>query len=160
MDRSIIDQYEKGGAKTREAIAGLDPATLRRVPEASWDAGKWTIAQVLVHLQDAETAFADRVRRIVAQENPVLQAWDENRFFDRLQYGEQSAEDAVSLIDLTRRQLARVLKKLPDADFHRVGQHSQAGRQTVVDVLTKANWHLDHHLTFIHDKRAKFKTTK
>ena len=115
-----------------------------------------TIAQVLVHLQDAETAFADRVRRIVAEENPPLMAWDENKFVERLKYDEQSAEDAAALIGLLRRQLTRVLRKLSDADCQRAGQHSQAGRQTVTDVLVKANWHLDHHLKFIRDKRVKF----
>lgn len=160
MDRSIIDAYERGGKAARESIAGLDSTLLGRAPDPAWNAGKWTIAQVLVHLQDAETAFADRVRRIIAQDNPALLVWHENKFFDRLKYDDQSAEDAVSLIELTRRQLSRVLKKLPDADFDRSGQHSEAGKQTVVDVLSKANWHLDHHLSFIRQKREKFGQTR
>jgi hypothetical protein len=156
MHKDLIDQYEQGTASVEQAIKGLSPAELRRVSEPAWNAGKWTIAQVLVHLQDAETAFADRVRRIVAEENPPLLAWDENRFADRLHYDDQSAEDAAALIALMRKQLTRVLRNLSDADFHRAGQHSQAGKQTVVDVLGKANWHLEHHLKFIRDKRARF----
>jgi len=154
--KDLIDQYEQGAQNVSQAIAGLSVSDLRRVPDASWNAGKWTIAQVLVHLQDAETAFADRVRRILAHDNPPLLAWDENRFIERLNYEAQSAEDAAELIVLMRRQLTRVLRKLSDADFQRAGQHSEAGRQTVADVLGKAVWHLDHHLKFIRDKRAKF----
>src|SRR5450432_3796777 len=108
--KDLIDQYEKGAENVNAAIKGLSPADLRRVPDLAWNAGKWTIAQVLVHLQDAETAFADRVRRIVAEENPVLQAWDENCFAARLHYEDQSAEDAAMLIELMRKQLTRMLR--------------------------------------------------
>lgn len=159
MDRTIVDQYERGGEKLRKAIAGLDSALLSRSPDSAWNSGKWTIAQVLVHLQDAETAFGDRIRRILAMENPSLLVWDENKFFDRLNYDRQSAEDAVILIDLTRRQLARVLRAASDADLQRSGQHSEAGKQTVLDVLTKANSHLDHHLRFVQLKRERFLET-
>ena len=154
--KDLIDQYEQGSERVKAAIKGLSSADLRRVPDPAWNVGKWTIAQVLVHLQDAETAFADRVRRIVAEENPTLQAWSENQFAERLHYDDQSAEDAAALIDLTRKQLTRVLRKLPDSDFQRTGTHSQAGRQTAADVLGRAVWHLDHHLKFIIDKRTKY----
>lgn len=155
MSAQLIDQYEQGGDKLRQAIRGLLPEDLAWVPPADAGVGLWSIKQILVHLQDAETAFADRVRRIVAQDDPKLLAWDENRFGERLHYSEQSAEDALELIALTRKQLSRVLRKLQPADFQRSGTHSEAGRQTVTDVLTKAVWHLEHHMKFIHEKRAK-----
>jgi DinB superfamily len=154
--KDLIDQYEKGAENVQAAIKGLSSAELRRAPDPAWNAGKWTIAQVLVHLQDAETAFADRVRRIIAHDNPPLLAWDENRFVERLHYEAQSGEDAAELIILMRRQLARVLRELSDADFQRAGEHNEAGRQTVDFVLGKAVWHLDHHLKFIRDKRTRF----
>lgn len=155
MSAQLIDQYEQGGDKLRQAIRGLLPEDLAWVPPADAGVGLWSIHQILVHLQDAETAFADRVRRIVAMDDPKLLAWYENRFSERLHYGEQSAEDALELIALMRRQLSRVLRKLQPADFQRSGTHSEAGRQTVTDVLTKAVWHLEHHMKFIHEKRAK-----
>ena len=51
-----------------------------------------------MHLADAEAAFADRIRRIIAEDDPVLLAWDENKFAERLMYAEQSAADAVALV--------------------------------------------------------------
>src|SRR4029079_12688929 len=105
----IIDQYEQGGAKLKEAVRGLSEKDLRWTPPKDAGIGAWSIHQILVHLQDAETAFFDRVRRIVAEENPPLLAWNENKFAERLSYDKQSSEDAVALIDLMRRQLSRVL---------------------------------------------------
>ena len=150
MLREIVEQYSHGADKLRQAIADMGEEELKAVPIP----GKLSTQQVVIHLADAEAAFADRIRRVLAQDNPVLLAWDENRFISRLNYNEQSAMEAVQLIDLTRRQLARVLRAKPDADFERAGEHNERGRQTVLDILKMANWHLDHHLKFIAEKRA------
>jgi hypothetical protein len=151
MSRAIVEQYEQGGLKLGQAIVGLTTEELLAVPIP----GKWSTHQVVIHLADAEASFADRIKRIIAMDNPTLLPWDENKFFANLFYGEQSAEDAVKLIELIRRQTTRVLKALPDHAFARIGQHSERGQQTLEAVIGFANFHLDHHLKFIAEKREK-----
>ena len=155
VHRDLVEQYEKGQQKLSQAIRGLtaDDLRCRPGPDAPADAGKWSAQEVALHLADAEVAFADRIKRIVAMDDPVLQGWDENKFTERLLYDEQSAEEAAALVELTRRQLSTVLKKLPDAAFARTGRHTERGRQTLTDVLKYAVEHLDHHVRFIHRKR-------
>ena len=75
---------------------------------------------------------------------------------DRLHYEAQSSTDAIEMIRLTRRQLARVLRKLSDTDFERIGIHSQRGPQTLSAIIGFADWHLNHHLSFVAKKRAVF----
>jgi hypothetical protein len=150
----VIDQYETGIQSLRTAVTGLTTQDMAWLPPKDAGVGLWSIHQILVHLQDAESALADRVRRVIAEDNPTLQAWNETRFVERLHYEAQSAEDAIELITLIRRQLTRVLRKLAASDFDRAGQHSEAGRQTAGEILGKAVWHLEHHVKFIHAKRA------
>jgi uncharacterized damage-inducible protein DinB len=133
------------------AIRGLDEDDLNAVPVP----GKWSTQQVVIHLADAELALADRIKRVIATDNPTLLAWDENKFAANLHYEDQSAADAVKLIDLTRRQTARILRKLPDEAFQRTGNHSEIGRVTLLDLVSKAVSHLDHHLKFVYEKREK-----
>ncbi len=147
----LIQTYAQGPVQLRRAVDDLTPQELLAVPIP----GKWPTQSVVLHLADAEAAFADRMRRIIAEDEPVLSAWDENKFVERLFYGEQSAQDALALIELTRRQMTRILLKLPDSAGDRAGQHTVRGRQTLRDVLATAANHLDHHLKFIHQKRAK-----
>ncbi len=155
MNRKLIDEYAAGPQLLISAVQGLTREQLLATPVP----GKWSTQQVVIHLADAEAAFADRIRRVIAMDGPVLLAWDENRFAERLYYNEQSAEDAVEMIALFRRQLTRVLKKLSDNDFHKAGEHSERGPQTLETVIGFAVQHLDHHLKLIAAKVAALKAT-
>jgi uncharacterized damage-inducible protein DinB len=155
-EHNLIDQYEVGGERLRNAIKELKREDLLCVPDPKLNVGKWSIHQVVIHLQDAELAFAHRIKRVLAEDDPAYNAWDENRFVERLEYHEQSAEDAVAIIDLTRKQLTRVLRKLGPSALERAGTHAQRGRQTVRDILNYAVPHLEHHLKFIVAKREAY----
>jgi uncharacterized damage-inducible protein DinB len=151
MDQVLVQKYETGVAKLQQAIAGMSEADLKAAPIP----GKWSTQQVIIHLADADVVFAERIRRIVAEDNPTLTVWDENKFAERLFYHDQSVADAMGILDLTHKQTSRILRKMSEADWQRKGVHSHRGPQTVGDVLTYAVNHIEHHLKFIAEKRAK-----
>jgi len=155
MNRALIDQYEADAEKVSMAIRGLTREDLLCHPAADLGVGKWSIQEVIIHIADAEVAFADRIRRVFAEDEPKLMGWDENRFAERLHYEDQNAEDAARIVELTRKQLARIMRKMPDSAFDRVGIHSERGRQSVKDILGYALGHIDHHLKFVKAKREK-----
>lgn len=149
MDRSFIDEYERGSEKLTMAIRGLKREDLLAIPVP----GTWSIQQIAIHLADSDQVIADRIKRVVAEDNPPLLAFDENKWVKNLAYDEQSADDAAKTMELVRKQLARVLRSLPDAAFDRRGNHSERGPMTLRQLVEGASKHLDHHLKFINDKR-------
>jgi len=155
MDRSIIEDYARGGETLALAIRGLTPEDLRCVPAADANVGRWSIQQVVVHLADSDLIWTGRMKCIIAEENPTIIGYDESLFAANLHYDEQSAEDAIRLFDLNRTQFARVLRKLPDAAFARTGRHNERGRITLGESVKMMVEHLDHHVKFIRAKRAQ-----
>ena len=154
-NQELIDHYARGGEKLALAIRGLTHDDLLQLPPADRpELGKWSIQQVVIHLCDSELVIADRIKRVVAEDNPALLAYDENKWAKNLCYDQQSIDDAVTLVTVMRRQLARVLASLPDSAWQRSGMHSESGRKTLLDLVEIENRHLDHHLKFIHAKRA------
>ncbi|HXE52920.1 MAG TPA: DinB family protein [Tepidisphaeraceae bacterium] len=151
MNCELIDQYEKGGDDLRMAVRGLAREDLVAFPVP----GTWSIQQIVLHLMDSDLILADRMKRVIAEDNPSLIGYDESKFVKNLFYHEQSVEDAVNLFEMNRRNFARVLKKLPDAAFDRVGTHNERGPLKLSDLLSGAVNHLKHHLKFIVDKREK-----
>jgi uncharacterized damage-inducible protein DinB len=147
----LIERYSKGGEKIAAAIQGLTLDDLLAFPVP----GTWSIQQIVVHVMDSDLISTDRMKRIIAEDNPTLIGYDETRFSKNLYYNVQPAADAVAILDLNRKLFARVLRKLPPETFNRVGSHNERGQLTLGQYLQAVVDHLEHHLKFINEKRAK-----
>jgi uncharacterized damage-inducible protein DinB len=148
--KSLIDQFEAGGQKLKDAIAGLSPGQLLAFPVP----GTWSIQQIVIHLSDMDLVAVDRMKRIIAEENPLLTSVNESLFVKNLFYDKQSAQTAAELLDLSRKQFAKVLRQLTESAFSRTGIHTERGKITLTQTLQTYVNHLEHHLKFALDKRA------
>jgi hypothetical protein len=50
--------------------------------------------------------------------------------------------------------MARVLAALPESAYRRAGNHSERGTVTLAELVAGSTTHVDHHLKFVHQKRA------
>ena len=157
MDWSLIDQYEAGGRVVREAIAGLAPEQLRWIPSAEAGLGLWSIHQVVIHLADSDATSIHRMKRVIAERNPLLIGYDESAFARSLFYHEQSVADAIALLDLGRRAFAPVLRRLPDEAFDRTGVHNERGLVRLGELVGDYVEHVDRHVKYIRLKREALK---
>jgi uncharacterized damage-inducible protein DinB len=146
----LIDRYASGGAILAYAVSGLTAEQEHAHPGP----GEWSITQLVAHLLDADLVYAERMKRVIAEDDPPLVAFDENAWAARLGYETASVEEGVSLLAGNRRWMTAILRRCADADFARAGSHSEAGRVTLAGLLATATNHLDHHLRFLYAKRA------
>jgi uncharacterized damage-inducible protein DinB len=145
----LIEDYLAGPKFLRDAVAGMsrEQVLARPVP------GKWSTLEVVCHLADFDPILADRMKRVIAEDNPSLIGADEKRFAAALAYHERDLTEELGIIELTRQQLARVLRTLKPEALNRVGVHNERGPRTLEQLLTSAINHIPHHLAFIKDKR-------
>jgi hypothetical protein len=94
------------------------------------------------------------MKRVIAEENPLIIGYDETRFAAALHYHEQSREEELALLEGMRRQLARVLKALPESGWVRTCVHSERGLMTLEEMVQAEVEHIPHHIRHINDKRA------
>ena len=151
MDRSVIDAYEAAPAKVRAAVAGLTREQLTARPGP----GDWSILEVVVHLADSDAISIDRMKRMLIEDNPQLLYADETAYVNRLLTHDQDLEDALTLLEVGRRQFARVLRKLPPEAFARTGTHNRRGTVSVGGMVPDYVEHVDYHLGFILKKRER-----
>ena len=149
--KAVIDRFSEGGPLLVQATAGLTPEQWRDHPIP----GTWSIAELVSHLLDCDLVFSDRMKRIIAEDSPTLVAFDEQVWITRLLSNEMPVDEAASLFAANRQWMTRILRAQDEADFARVGMHTEKGRQTLAEVLVYATNHLDHHLKFLYAKRAK-----
>ena len=115
--------------------------------------GKWSTLEVVAHIADFEPILAERMMRVISHERPLLMVADENLFAATLDYHARDVEEELAVVDVTRKKMARILKKLPLEAANRVGIHSFKGLVSLEAILTSAVQHIPHHVAFIEDKR-------
>jgi hypothetical protein len=149
MDRSLIEQYEAGAGVPALAIRGLSSEDLDAHPVP----GTWSIREIVVHLMDSDLVGSERMKRVIAMEEPSLLGYDETAFARTLGYGSTDVDLASEVFAINRRMTARILRGLPDEAFDRVGHHSERGRETLADLVEGYVGHLEHHMVFLRRKR-------
>jgi hypothetical protein len=147
---TLIDQYSAGPALVRQAVAGMT----RQQALARPIAGKWSSLEVVCHLADFEIVYVDRLAAVIAEDGPTLPGRDEQKFASRLAYHERDLEEQLRVIEGLRGHMTRVLRTLKETDLARVGNHTEAGPLSLEQLLGRATGHVQHHVKFIHEKRA------
>lgn len=146
---ALIDQYAAGPKLLREATAGMTREQVLARPVA----GKWSTLEAVCHLADFEIVYADRLKRVIAENEPTLFGGDPDTFAARLAYHSRDLAEELRLIESCRGQVARILRTLKDQDFARIGKHSEAGPLTLLVLLERVTEHVGHHVKFIQEKR-------
>jgi hypothetical protein len=146
---ALIEQYLAGPSLLRRAVAGMtrDQLLARPVP------GKWSAQEVVCHLADHEPVYADRMKRVIALDEPELFPGDPALFAARLAYERRDVDEELAFVELTRKQMARVLRVLGPEDFRRRGHHSRDGALTLENLIQRVTAHIPHHVRFIEEKR-------
>lgn len=146
---ALIDEYAAGPSLLQKGIAGMSDAELRAAPVP----GKWSTHQVICHIADFEPVYADRMKRVLAENEPTLFGGDPDVFAAKLCYDQRDIEEELQIIAYARRQMVRILRTLAPADFQRKGIHSADGPLTLETLLRRITGHVPHHLKFIAEKR-------
>src|SRR5258707_8154130 len=119
----LMDQYGPAPASLGKAVAGMTREQLTARPVS----GKWSTLEVICHLADFEPIYADRMKRVIAEDSPLLLSGDPDAFQARLAYDSRDAHEELTLIETVRSQMARILATLPEAEFARTGKHTTDG---------------------------------
>jgi hypothetical protein len=134
MDRAdLLRTYAAAADEIRRLVEPLSDDELDRRPADEPEG--WTPRQVVHHLADSEMTSAIRLRRLLAEDAPVIAAYDENAFARHLHYDTRPIGPSLDALDAARSTSLQLLERLTDGDWGRTGIHSESGRYGVEDWL-------------------------
>ena len=137
--KALIRRYRDGHRAIVEALEGLRDDELDR--SAS---NEWTPRMIAHHLADSEMTSAIRLRRLIAENNPVINGYDEMEFAQKLT-SDRPIEPSIEAMRWARESTAQILERLTEEEWQRAGTHSGSGPYSVEDWLTiYANHGHDH----------------
>lgn len=137
----LIAGYAAGADEVAAALAliALEKWTDRPL------VGSWSAAEIVHHLADSEMTSAIRLRRLLVEDDPVIQGYDQDRFALVLRYNERPVEPALAAFRAAREVTAPLLRAMTEADWRRAGTHTEQGRYTVEDWLRIYGVHAHQH---------------
>ena len=141
MDRSaLLGRFRTGYTDVEAALAGI---TDRELDHPAPDGG-WTARQVVHHLADSEATAFIRLRRLIAEDEPTIQGYDEPEYARRLHY-ERPIGSSLAVLQAVRKASLALLESLTPAEWERRGTHSESGAYTVDDWLRIYGGHSHDH---------------
>jgi hypothetical protein len=146
---ALVERFARGATLPAHSIAGLSRDQLLAAPIP----GKWSTQQVIIHLMDSDLIGTDRMKRIAAEKNPLIIAYNESDFIRELHPERLDAALACEVFRLNRILTAEVLRSLPPSAWTKTGVHNENGKKTLAQMVAGYGDHLDGHLTHIYAKR-------
>ena len=147
--QQLVHQYREGYQEVMAALDGATDADLDRRPAP----GKWTAREIVHHLADSEMTSAIRLRRLVAEENPVIAGYDQDEFARRLRYDRPIAA-SLAAFKAARETTSEILDLLTEAEWARRGTHSESGSYSVEAWLEIYAVHAHGHADQIRHARS------
>jgi hypothetical protein len=123
---TLLDRYAAGVADLEDALAGITEADLDRPQPGD----EWTARQVVHHLADSESMAYIRLRRLIAEDEPIIHGYDEPEWARRLHY-DRPIEASVAVVQAVRSASLQLLESLTPAEWARTGTHSESGAYSV-----------------------------
>ena len=153
---AAIEKYLEGPIRVRQAIAGMSREQLIARPIV----GKWSTLEVVAHLVDSEIAWCHRMRRVIAEDRPLLIGYDESKFTASLAYNDRDLDAELSLLDALRNQMAVILRALPESAWSREGVHNERGLIRLDEMVRVESEHILHHIQQIDGKRKALRSSE
>lgn len=122
--------------------------------------GKWSIRQIIAHLADSELVGAQRFRQVIAEENPNLQAFDQDTWARNLDYARRLPKNSLESFRRLRAENYELLKSLPENAFERTGVHSERGLLSLGQLLAGYADHAESHARQMQAIREEYKKAK
>lgn len=106
--------------------------------------GKWSPREIVTHLVDGEIAHSFRYRQALAEENPVVQPWDQEKWAKN--YSAYDALQALRTFIALREWNVALIRSLNSEQIARPVKHPERGDLTLRELVETAAGHDINHL--------------
>src|SRR5215471_12468571 len=123
---ALLERFRRGPELLAVVLTGVFGEEEDFIPAP----GKWSARQIVAHVADDELVAAHRFRQLLAEDNPTLIGFDQNKWADHLDYAKRKPKQSLESFRRLRAENYELLKDLPAAAFERAGNHTERGRTT------------------------------
>ena len=128
--------------KLSKLIRGLNKKQLTRRPAPD----KWSIAEILAHLADAELVGSWRMRQVIGNNGATIQPFDQNVWASTFAYARRDPKQSLEVFRVLRENNLAMLKSLPNELWENYGMHQERGKESVAHIVNMYAGHDVNHV--------------
>ena len=138
--RDPIEVIAATPARLNDLVARMPPEQLAlRAPQRPWNA-----REIVAHLADCELVFGFRLRQTLAEDSPVVQPFDQDRWAEH--YGNVDLESALRLFEAVRHANLLLIRGTKQEERERTMTHPERGTMSFWTVVETMAGHDTNHL--------------
>jgi hypothetical protein len=118
-------------ARLARLLKGISPAKARKRPAP----GKWSIAEIVAHLADAELVGGYRMRAILGAPGGPIIGFDQDVWVTALHYDKRNLPAAVAQYRALRDANLALLKTLTPEQWKHYGMHNERGAESIETIV-------------------------
>jgi hypothetical protein len=128
--------------KLQRLIKGVPTSKLRKrhAPD------KWSVAEILAHLADAEIVGGFRMRLILGAPGTPIAAFDQDSWVTSGHYAKRDPRKSVEQFRILREANLALLKSLTPEQWKHYGMHSERGQESIEHIVRMFAGHDINHL--------------
>jgi hypothetical protein len=152
---AIKVQHATAG-KLKKLTSGLTTSQLKRRPEPT----KWSIAEIIAHLADAEIVASWRMRSIIGENGITIQPFDQDQWASVFNYRNRDAKRSLEVFRVMRESNLAMLKEIDPEIWNNYGMHLERGKESVAHLTRLFAGHDTNHILQIERIVKQLKSSK
>jgi len=151
--QDAIKVQRSTAAKLKKLIHGLTPKQLKWKSEP----GKWSIAEIVAHLADAEIVASWRMRSVIGASGTTIQPFDQDVWASVFQYAKRDAKQSLEVFRVLRENNLAMLKVIPRESWDSYGMHLERGKESISHLARMFAGHDTNHVLQVEGIAAQLK---
>ena len=142
--------------KLKKLTAGLTSTQLKWRPEPT----KWSIAEIIAHLSDAEIVASWRMRSVIGENGITIQPFDQDQWASAFKYRNRDAKRSLDLFRVLRENNLAMLREIAPETWDNYGMHLERGKESVTHLARMFAGHDTNHLLQVEGIVRQLKSAK
>jgi len=151
MSAELLKEYKEATDNFVAAAKAVPADKLHKAPAND----EWSPANIIHHLADTEAHFYIRYLKILTEDVPQTEFFDENVYPVRLKYEKRSVENSLRLLQSLRESFYNIMSNFTADEWERKGRNSDVGEYPIIALIKKSRTHIKDHLNQLNEAVSK-----
>jgi len=141
MSNEVIAEFWDSGNRFIQIAKSVSSEKLHKSNQND----EWSPANIIHHIADAEAHFYVRYLRVLTENVPTTEFFDENVYPELLHYEKRDVNASIALIEGIRAASVSLFGNFNEEDWQRKGLTSDGNEFVLIALIKKARSHINDH---------------